>query len=182
MSDLVTLSCPSCGGKLQITPDIDRFACTYCGHEHIVKRGGGIVSLAPVVEGLRQVQASVDKTTAELAIARLPQEIAVLEEEMRALREAHINTLYPPHKSESYLGRAAALTAPFALILWFAQNRTAAILFILLFVACLIAWAIFFFGRVQGGNKARETRLDAMAAQHSEKSAMLRRNRQLVSG
>jgi predicted RNA-binding Zn-ribbon protein involved in translation (DUF1610 family) len=36
MSDFVTLTCPNCGGKLQITPDINRFACTHCGNEHIV--------------------------------------------------------------------------------------------------------------------------------------------------
>lgn len=75
MSDFITLSCPSCGGKLQITPDLDRFACTHCGTEHIVRRGTGVISLAPVVEGLRQVQTGVDKTAAELAIVRLTQEI-----------------------------------------------------------------------------------------------------------
>ncbi|MFL7795121.1 MAG: hypothetical protein AB8I69_23480 [Anaerolineae bacterium] len=29
--DSITLTCPSCGGKLQVTNDIDRFACTHCG-------------------------------------------------------------------------------------------------------------------------------------------------------
>jgi DNA-directed RNA polymerase subunit RPC12/RpoP len=79
MSDFVTLTCPSCGGKLQITKDIDRFACGHCGSEHVVKRAGGIVALAPVVEGLAKVQAGTDKTAAELAIVRLTQEIAALE-------------------------------------------------------------------------------------------------------
>jgi hypothetical protein len=78
MSDFVTLTCPSCGGKLQITDDIDRFACAHCGSEHIVRRGGGVVSLAPVAEGLRQVQAGVDRTASELAIPRLEKEIADL--------------------------------------------------------------------------------------------------------
>ena len=54
--DIVTLSCPSCGGKLQITADIERFACGHCSNEHIVKRAGGIIALAPVVEGLKNVQ------------------------------------------------------------------------------------------------------------------------------
>jgi hypothetical protein len=80
MSDFVTLTCPSCGGKLQITNDIDRFACGHCGNEHVVKRSGGIVALAPVVEGLAKVQVGVDKTASELAIARLEREIADLRE------------------------------------------------------------------------------------------------------
>ena len=40
MQNYVTLTCPSCGGKLQITEDIDRFTCAYCGNEYFVKRGG----------------------------------------------------------------------------------------------------------------------------------------------
>lgn len=75
MSPFVTLSCPSCGGKLQITEDIDRFACAHCGQEHIVKRSGGIVTLAPVVDAIKRVEVGVDKTAAELAMARLEREI-----------------------------------------------------------------------------------------------------------
>ncbi len=60
MSDFVTLSCPNCGGKLQVTPDIDRFACSHCGVEQIVKRGGGIISLSPVIDAIAKVQSSVD--------------------------------------------------------------------------------------------------------------------------
>jgi hypothetical protein len=75
MPDIINLTCPSCGGKLQITNDIDRFACGFCGNELLVQRGGGIVTLAPVVAELKNVQAGVDKTASELAIARLTGEI-----------------------------------------------------------------------------------------------------------
>ena len=54
MADFVTLTCPSCGGKLQITQDIERFACAHCGREHIVKRSGGIVSLSPIIDALKK--------------------------------------------------------------------------------------------------------------------------------
>jgi hypothetical protein len=81
MSDFVTLSCPSCGAKLEITSDIDRFACAHCGNEHVVKRGGGLVALAPVVAEIQRVGAGVDKTASELAIRRLTEEIAQLEAE-----------------------------------------------------------------------------------------------------
>jgi ribosomal protein S27E len=79
MSEFITLSCPSCGARLQVTQDLERFACSNCGNEHIVKRTGGTVSLAPVVAQLSRVQAGVDKTAAELAIARLQGEIHALE-------------------------------------------------------------------------------------------------------
>ena len=78
MADLIRLSCPTCGAKLEITRDMDRFACANCGNEFIVRRSGGIVSLSPVVEGLTRIQTGVDKTASELAILRLEKEIATL--------------------------------------------------------------------------------------------------------
>ena len=51
MPDLFILTCPFCGGKLQITNDLDQFACVNCGNELIVKRSGGTISLVPIVEG-----------------------------------------------------------------------------------------------------------------------------------
>ncbi len=78
MPDFVTLSCPNCGARLDITAEIDRFACSYCGQEHVVRRSGGIVSLAPVVAALNQVRNGVDRAAAELAIVRLQKEIAGL--------------------------------------------------------------------------------------------------------
>lgn len=47
----------------------------HCGTEFVVNRGGGIVSLSPVVEGLKRVKRGADKTAAELAIARLRKDI-----------------------------------------------------------------------------------------------------------
>lgn len=78
MADFVTLACPSCGGRLQVSNDIDRFACGFCGQEHIVKRAGGIVSLAPVLEAISGVKQGVDRTASELAIGRLEKEIEIL--------------------------------------------------------------------------------------------------------
>ena len=40
MLDFVTLTCPSCGGKLQIDNNVELFTCGYCGSEHVVNRGG----------------------------------------------------------------------------------------------------------------------------------------------
>ena len=85
-SDFITLSCPNCGGKLEIKPDMERFACKYCGNEHLVRRSGGAVSLAPVMEGLNRVEGKFDQVltgsdrmAAEHTINRLKAEIPELE-------------------------------------------------------------------------------------------------------
>jgi hypothetical protein len=82
MTDFITLTCPSCGSKLQLTNDIDRFACSSCGNEHIVIRSGGIVSLSPVAEHLKGIKVGVDKTASELAIPRLQGEITQLKKDI----------------------------------------------------------------------------------------------------
>ena len=93
MPDLVTLSCPSCGGKLNITNDIERFACGHCGREHVVKRAGGIVSLSPFIEALKKVEVGVDKTASELAINRLQREIDELRSQRTALIASSLKLL-----------------------------------------------------------------------------------------
>jgi hypothetical protein len=87
MPDFVTLSCPSCGGKLEITPDIERFACGYCGNEHLVKRGGGIISIIPIADDIKGIKTGVDKTAAELAIVRLEKEIYELHLRNKTIRQ-----------------------------------------------------------------------------------------------
>jgi predicted RNA-binding Zn-ribbon protein involved in translation (DUF1610 family) len=74
MTDFVSLACPHCGGKLEITSDIDRFACMYCGSEQIVNRRGGIISLSLITDAISKVSIGTDKTAAELALVRLQKE------------------------------------------------------------------------------------------------------------
>jgi DNA-directed RNA polymerase subunit RPC12/RpoP len=78
VADLITLSCPNCGAALTLTADVDRFACAHCGMQHIVRRRGGTISLAPVLEGIAKLQATADKSASELAIARVSREIEAL--------------------------------------------------------------------------------------------------------
>jgi hypothetical protein len=82
MIEFVTLSCPTCGAKLEVSKEINRFACGHCGNEHIVIRSGGMVSLNPVGEDLKQIQKGTDQTAAELAIRRLTNEISSLKKEL----------------------------------------------------------------------------------------------------
>jgi ribosomal protein S27E len=103
-SDFITLACPNCGGKLDITPDTERFACKFCGMEHIVRRTGGVTSLSPVVESLKRVETKFDQVltgsdriAAEQTIQRLKREIPELEKQVAAkeleYKEASRNSL-----------------------------------------------------------------------------------------
>ncbi len=85
MTDFVTLTCPNCGGQLRITFDIERFACSYCGNEHLIKRGGGIVSIIPITDEIKKIQTSVDKNATELAILRLQNETIELNQKNKTL-------------------------------------------------------------------------------------------------
>jgi hypothetical protein len=85
MGVFITLTCPTCGGKLQITSDVERFACAHCGNEHLVRRGHGVVSLVPVVRSLDGLRSATDRTASELAIRRIQGEIAQI---TAAIREA----------------------------------------------------------------------------------------------
>jgi predicted RNA-binding Zn-ribbon protein involved in translation (DUF1610 family) len=78
MSDFIPLECPNCGARLEVTEDLDRFACGHCGKQLMVRRGGGIVALKPVVDELKGVKVGVDRTASELAIPRLEKEIGEL--------------------------------------------------------------------------------------------------------
>jgi hypothetical protein len=59
---LVKLSCKSCGAKLELTDDIDRFSCASCGSEWLVNRSGGIVSLKEAEESLKKIEKSSEGT------------------------------------------------------------------------------------------------------------------------
>lgn len=104
-SNFITLACPNCGGKLTITTDLERFACQFCGNEHIVRRTGGTVSLEPVMKmmhtindnitnmssGLDLVKSISEKQAAEMAIKRLNKEIEDLQKQ-RSNLESGANT------------------------------------------------------------------------------------------
>jgi len=109
MPTLVSLTCPSCGGKLQIKNDVDRFTCGYCGNEIIVERSGGAITFAPVVDGLKEVKTGVDKTASELAIRRLKDEVSNLAQQRNEIKQAYIKVI------------SFAYSIPFAigLVIWF---------------------------------------------------------------
>jgi|WetSurMetagenome_2_1015567.scaffolds.fasta_scaffold598442_2 predicted RNA-binding Zn-ribbon protein involved in translation (DUF1610 family) len=69
MSNLIALTCPSCGGRLEIANNTERYVCAHCGNTHIVDPGERAESLAKEVDELKSVS----------SILRLKDEIEVLE-------------------------------------------------------------------------------------------------------
>ncbi len=45
MSNFVSLVCPSCGGKLKVSPNATVLKCQHCGNEHMVKHEAGTIML-----------------------------------------------------------------------------------------------------------------------------------------
>lgn len=45
MNDFITMSCPSCGGNLSISPNTPTLVCQHCGTEHMIRREAGSVLL-----------------------------------------------------------------------------------------------------------------------------------------
>lgn len=71
---ILHLKCINCGAGLEISPDMNQFACGYCGVGQLVERKGGTVALKHVTDAISKVQVGTDKTAAELAIRRLQDE------------------------------------------------------------------------------------------------------------
>lgn len=81
---MLKLACVNCGAPLEIGPDLDAFACGYCGSHQRVERKGGIVALRKVETAIKAVQRGTDRTAAELALPRLRAELADLEATRKA--------------------------------------------------------------------------------------------------
>jgi len=89
MPEVFTLTCPTCGGKLQIAPDLDRFACAHCGNEHIVVKGTGTISILPIREDLHKIGTGVDRTASELALTRIEAEVRAVKSELSDLKSKY---------------------------------------------------------------------------------------------
>lgn len=81
-SRTIALKCASCGAGLDIRPDMSQFACGYCGTNQVVERVGGTVSLKLLGDAIARVQASTDRTAAELAVRRLRDDLAVIQRQL----------------------------------------------------------------------------------------------------
>lgn len=63
---------------MKITPDLENFACAYCGVEYMVKRDEGTIALQPLVDELKKMSTSLEKAASQIEINRLNLEISQL--------------------------------------------------------------------------------------------------------
>ncbi len=82
-SDFITLSCPTCGGALQVSEEKERYICPPCGQEHLLRLRAG---LEPVLENLKGVRQGINRAADELALQRLGEQINRLQQESEANR------------------------------------------------------------------------------------------------
>jgi hypothetical protein len=78
---------------LKSTPDAGRFVCPACGSEVSIGRNPANFSVESVIEAVSKIQAVTDKTFAELAIKRLQEDLAILQEERRELEATYLNQI-----------------------------------------------------------------------------------------
>jgi DNA-directed RNA polymerase subunit RPC12/RpoP len=83
---MIKLSCNSCGAKLELTDDIDRFSCMHCGSEWLVNKGGGTASLKPVEEKLERLEEKTDKVIEHTEILADQIRMQKIRERLGALR------------------------------------------------------------------------------------------------
>lgn len=87
---ILSLKCVNCGAGLEVKPDIDDFACGYCGVQQHVERGGGIVSLRRMEEALDDVKLGTNRAASEFALRRLHADVNAIcakrDSEVKALR------------------------------------------------------------------------------------------------
>lgn len=177
---VTTLTCPSCGGKLQISDKINRFACGYCGNEQIVHRESGIVYLEPIAEDVRHIRigvdnlrGGVDKTAAELAIARLTKELSDLEAELKTANTRDLYKWKQRPDGETALG-------VLSVFLFFVAINSRSLLVLIVFIACLSVFLYMWITRHGEAQKLKKEAIDDIQAEMSDVKAALTRNRKLV--
>jgi hypothetical protein len=82
MDKAIAMGCPNCGACLEITSDVETFACAYCGSTINVTRHGGTVSLKQLEQAINGIKTSTDRIAAELALKRLGDELGEVTSEI----------------------------------------------------------------------------------------------------
>lgn len=83
----VSLKCASCGAALQVTPDLDLFACRYCGVQQQVHHSGGTVALKLLEAVVQDVQKNTERAASELTVRRLREDVSKIEDELGELEK-----------------------------------------------------------------------------------------------
>jgi ribosomal protein S27AE len=79
--EILSPKCPSCGAALEIAPEMDRSACSYCGAKHIVQRKGDAFALELLGDVVVRVAYGADRTSGDPELRSLREKLATLEQE-----------------------------------------------------------------------------------------------------
>ena len=93
MADFIQMNCPSCGGRLQAQPDMQKLFCMHCGTE-LMLRQNDAGSLIPIKA--REIQASAKLKEIHYSMATmdlLRSQITELEEQVKQIRFAFLDYL-----------------------------------------------------------------------------------------
>lgn len=121
-ADFISLSCPNCGGTLQVTEEKARYVCPHCGQEHLLRVRAG---LEPALEKLQGVQQGVERAADELALQRLGDDMERLQQEAQA--------------NKRFFGRGGQIlmTGVFVLVIYFVVVSFNPLLYLGAFLAAL---------------------------------------------
>jgi hypothetical protein len=176
MLNSIPLKCANCGANLQITPEMETFACGYCGASQIVNRSGGTVSLRLLSEGIARVQAGTDKTAAELAIRRLTEEYAVLEDEYNRLNKARWSKEFAIR--QPYMWGTIVLS--FFCLLFMVTGGWAAALAGIIWLAGVGAMLYFYFMQSSANRELYENAVLAISSQMEKVLDRINENKKIV--
>lgn len=82
---LIPLTCPSCGGAMEIQPTTDRVHCPYCGSLFLVPDMAQTEALREVATKVDQVAGSSVRLTLELELSRRERKLLSLEKRVEGI-------------------------------------------------------------------------------------------------
>ena len=103
----IPISCARCGAGLEIEQDMNSISCGYCGTHLKIERRGGTVALREVTDAIHRVQLGTDRTSSELAIKRLRDELIALNHD----RQTKLTKLHDEHWSRLQLRKTSGVIA-----------------------------------------------------------------------
>lgn len=173
---LITLTCPTCGAKLKLGKDTNLVYCTSCGNEHLVHHGEGSIYLAPMAADVAQIRTGVDKTAAELAVARLQKEIEGLNAQFTSVSESDYMAKIPSYARESWAMAAMIGCTALAFSFYAAHANTVAGCFAAGILLSFIFLAVARDKRRKQANALQVQELNDLDLAIDSKKAMLERN------
>ncbi len=97
MNDFIAMTCPSCGGQLQVKKDLQKYFCMYCGSELVLKQDSeGVFSTMQT----RDLQASAKLKEIQFSVTAmelLKSQVADVEGQIKAIRTSFLEYFETVH-------------------------------------------------------------------------------------